>query len=126
MIIERLNDSFLLLSRCLFNSKNERTCQVHPEKSGCVFLTYYLELHHQSVGVHDFQFTTYFSPIADRHKNERTCQVHPEKSGCVFLTYYLELHHQSVGVHDFQFTTYFSPIADRHCPFLGDFKSSQV
>ena len=46
MIIERLNGSFLRLSRCLFNSKNERTCQEHPEKSGCIFfLAYYLELH---------------------------------------------------------------------------------
>lgn len=38
MIIKRLNGSFLRLSRCLFNSKNERTCQEHPEKSGCIFL----------------------------------------------------------------------------------------
>ena len=35
MIIERLNGSFLRLSRCLFNSKNERTCQEHPEKLIC-------------------------------------------------------------------------------------------
>ena len=37
MIIKRLNGSFLRLSRCLFNSKNERTCQEHPEKSGVYF-----------------------------------------------------------------------------------------
>ena len=27
----RLNSSFLLLSRCLFNSKNKPVCQEHPE-----------------------------------------------------------------------------------------------
>ena len=35
--VATLEGSFLRLSRCLFNSKNERTCQEHPEKSGCVF-----------------------------------------------------------------------------------------
>lgn len=56
MIIEQLNDCFLRLSRCLFNSKNEQTCQDHTKKSGCIFfLAYYLDLHHQSVGVHGFR-----------------------------------------------------------------------
>ena len=30
MIIWRLNGTFLRLSRCLFNNKNNRTCQEHP------------------------------------------------------------------------------------------------
>ena len=38
MIIGRLNGSFLRLSHCLFNSKNEWTCQEHPENPGVFFL----------------------------------------------------------------------------------------
>ena len=67
MIIKRLNGSFLRLSVVYLIAKMNEHVKSTQKNLGVFFLAYYLDLHHQSVGVHDFQFTTYFSPVADRH-----------------------------------------------------------
>ena len=74
MIIDAAWLRFLLLSRCLFNSKNKLVCQERPENLGVYLLLIFqllifqlLLLYQHSIRVHDFQLATNFSPVSDWH-----------------------------------------------------------
>ena len=69
MIIDAAWQRFLLLSRCLFNSKNKLVCQERPENLGVYLLLIFqlLLLYQHPVRVHDFQLATNFSPVPDWH-----------------------------------------------------------